>query len=441
MSDVRSRAPQPDATRGASVEALVAQGRLAEAISFLDQALATQPTAELWSDWATLHYAYGDSALAAEGYRKALGLDPLHRDACVNFGLFLIARGKLDEGWALLAPHAATLTSAERAKAEALTVPFAEAGLATMPSLVRPAQYSSKRRFLVVVRAGDTSLHPTWLAGQAEREWDLLVHAFGAECPWVDQDGLEVVRAVGDEVPGPKLRAIHSLYQRRRQDFLAYDYVCFPDDDLACDLETLNRLFLLCEQFGLDYAQPALTHDSHMANWGITMENRSFLLRYTSFVEVMAPVFSRSYLERCAPTFNENISGFGLDFLWSRWIASPWKMGILDACAVKHTRAPRKGPLYEMLARMGTNPDAELIALINKWQLVDEKDQVPGQVVVPTPRVLGGILTDGTRVTLAEGQGMRLLQALINGFPEEISRDHRQAVGFLLPVIQHMLSC
>jgi hypothetical protein len=269
----------------------------------------------------------------------------------------------------------------------------------------------------------------------------MIVHSFGSECPWQNEEGVEIIRATGAEIQGPKLRAIHALYERKKDQFLSYEYVFFPDDDLAADVETFNRIFLLADHFGLHYAQPALTHDSFMGAWGITMENRSFLLRYTNFVEVMAPVFSRAYLQLCAPSFIENISGYGLDLLWSSWIPSPWKMGILDACPVKHTRPFRVGALYQTLREMGSNPDQELIDLILKWRLIKEEEYVPGKVVVPTAKITGGVLRDQTKVTVQDGQGMLLLQSLINGFPVELSRDHEQALGLLLPVIQNMMGC
>src|SRR2546423_553078 len=35
------------------------------------------------------------------------------------------------------------------------------------------------RRNLVIVRAGDTSLHENWLAGPVDRNWDLIVSYYG----------------------------------------------------------------------------------------------------------------------------------------------------------------------------------------------------------------------------------------------------------------------
>jgi hypothetical protein len=262
------------------------------------------------------------------------------------------------------------------------------------------------------------------------------VHSFGEECPWGDEPGVEIVRAEGAEIPGPKWRALHLLLGRREEQFKAYDYVCFADDDLAADAPTLNRMFDLCAEYGLDLAQPALTADSHMGFWGITMENRSFRLRYTSFVEVMAPIFSQRFLQRCAPSFNENVSGFGLDLLWSSWIPSPLKMGILDEAAVKHTRAPRSGELYQALSGQGINPDQELVQLIRKWNLVKASEQPPGQVILPATFTHGGVLRDGTLLRISSGQGIELMRGLLNGFPEELIQTRHKILNILLPVMQ-----
>jgi tetratricopeptide (TPR) repeat protein len=441
--DATSAPPHAEsvASPNAAVEELFAEGKIDEALELLSQSIAKQETAELWNDWATVQCARGQHELAEQGYRRALYLEASHRSATVNLGIFLMSRGRVQEGSSFIEKFASTLTKDEQDTVAALTASFA--GLEPTQQVAAPqtAFAPQKKRFLVVVRAGDNSLHPQWLQGSETRNWDMIVHSFGNECPWENEDGVEILRATGSEIQGPKFRAIHALYERKKDHFLSYEYIFFPDDDLAADVETFNRIFLLADHFGLHYAQPALTHDSFMGAWGITMENRSFLLRYTNFVEVMAPVFSRAYLQLCAPSFIENISGYGLDLLWSSWVPSPWKIGILDACPVKHTRPFRVGKLYETLKEMGSNPDQELVDLIRKWKLVKEEEQIAGRVVIPTAKITGGILRDQTKVTVQDGQGMLLLKALMNGFPEEIMRDHEQAIGLLVPVIQSTMDC
>ena len=450
----QAQQPTPVEQKTTETEALarmVQEGRTVEAIQHLEAALPKGETAELWNDWATLQCGSGDVAKAEKGYRRALELDRAHRQTAINLGLLLLARGQLQEGLNVLNPHAATLTVEEKAAVQTLVAPHRAAAQAkrsaalgnrgATPSYAASSSLvGSKRKFLIVVRAGDASLHPTWLEGCAERNWDLLVHSYGSNCSWSDQPGLEVIRAVGSDIQGPKMRAIHSLYTQKRDFFLSYDYICFADDDLAASLETINCMFLLCEHYGLELAQPALTHDSHMGNWGITMENTSFLLRYTNFVEVMCPVFSRAFLDLCAPTFNENLSGYGLDLLWSSWVSSPWKIAILDACPVRHTRASFSGHLYKMLAEMGVSPDQELIDFIKRWHLVREEDQIPGQVVVPTAVNLGGILRDQTRITVQNGQGVELMRALLNGFPRELATEPPKVLALLYPIIKQTLA-
>jgi tetratricopeptide (TPR) repeat protein len=317
--------PSPNA----AVEALIAEGKIDEALELLSQSIAKQETAELWNDWATIQCARAQHDLAEQGYRRALYLQESHRSSAVNLGILLMSRGRVQEGTTFVQPFASTLTKDEQDAITALSASFAGTESEPLPATPQIAFAPQKKHFLVVVRAGDNSLHPEWLQGSEARNWDMIVHSFGNECPWEDEEGVEIIRATGAEIKGPKLRAIHALYERKKNHFLSYEYVFFPDDDLAADVETFNRIFLLADHFGLHYAQPALTHDSFMGAWGITMENRSFLLRYTNFVEVMAPVFSRAYLQLCAPSFIENISGYGLDLLWSSWIPSPlsrWKV-------------------------------------------------------------------------------------------------------------------
>jgi hypothetical protein len=108
---------------------------------------------------------------------------------------------------------------------------------------------------------------------------------------------------------------------------------------------------------------------------------------------------------------------------------------------MKHTRPPFQGQLYKTIKEMGASPEGELIALIKRWHLVKEKDQIPGKVVVPTARVLGGVLLDQTRITVKDGHGVQVLRALLNGFPEEIARDHQQSLNLLFPIMQEMLAC
>jgi hypothetical protein len=69
-----------------------------------------------------------------------------------------------------------------------------------------------------------------------------------------------------------------------------------------------------------------------------TLHNRSFRLRYTNFIEVMAPCFSAKALAKLLPTFDENLSGWGLDYVWPMLLGSQANVAIIDDVQILHTR-------------------------------------------------------------------------------------------------------
>jgi hypothetical protein len=220
-------------------------------------------------------------------------------------------------------------------------------------------------RFLVVVRAGDNSLHPQWLTGAEERRWDLLVNYYGDHPTRYADAGPGVVRV---DSKGPKWPALHKLFDDTRQAWAAYDYIWIPDDDLAATCADVNLMFDLMAGLDLHLAQPSLSWNSHVS-LVMTLHNPNFAVRYSSFVEPMAPCFSRQLLERAVPTFGEIISGWGLDYVWPQLLQNPAaQCAILDRIQVTHTR-PVGGPNYEFNRNAGVEPRVEMEALLKKYKV------------------------------------------------------------------------
>jgi len=189
---------------------------------------------------------------------------------------------------------------------------------------------SSARRTLVVVRAGEKSLHRGWLSG--ERNWDLVVSWYGDE-PY---------EPVADEVVLPakgwKWDVLWAQVSAHPEWLEHYDYFWFPDDDIETSAADINRLIDMAARHGLEVCQPALTIGSYYSH-PFTLVCPSFELRYSTFVEIMVPMLSRAALERVLPYFALSISGWGLDGLWSRLEANnERRAAIIDAVCVRHTR-------------------------------------------------------------------------------------------------------
>jgi hypothetical protein len=216
------------------------------------------------------------------------------------------------------------------------------------------------RKYLVIVRAGNGSLHPTWLASENPRNWDLVVSYYGDD-PDIFR-GPEVTRIDGK---GPKWPALHSLLQERPDLITNYEYIWLPDDDLAADRQTINLLFETCATFHLEAAQPSLAWESYSTHL-VTLHHENSVIRFTNFVEVMAPCLSSAMLARALPFFADNLSGWGIDFIWATLADHPaCGIAVLDSVTVRHTR-PIGGPNYRMLRQSGISPLVELRAFCKK---------------------------------------------------------------------------
>ena len=211
------------------------------------------------------------------------------------------------------------------------------------------------KNYLVIARVGDNSLHPQWLLGRPN--FDVYISYFGDE-PDKYREGATYYECV----KGGKWPAIANIIKHNADLLENYDVVWVPDDDLLVDTDTINRMFGLFHGLNISYGQPALTVDSYFTYPFLLCDDAS-LVRYTNFVEVMAPIFSRDALKEIAPTIELSPSGWGLDFLWSKVFSKKGedRVAVIDATPVKHTR-PVGGELYR------NNPE---LSPVKDWRKIE----------------------------------------------------------------------
>lgn len=229
---------------------------------------------------------------------------------------------------------------------------------------------SSHRRNLVIVRAGDSSLHPHWLAGAGERNWDLVVSYFGKSPVLYKDDDIVRIDSVG-----PKWRPLQALLVEHPEYLENYAYIWLPDDDLEMSKSDMNRFFDICSQYKLELAQPSLTPNSPMSH-PLLINNRATFIRFTNFVEVMAPCFSADCLKRALPTFSATQSGWGIDWLWPRVVHNrETGVAILDDVVIRHTR-PLGGPNYDAMRAKGQSPQDEWLKVRESEGIDDDRIEV-----------------------------------------------------------------
>jgi hypothetical protein len=204
------------------------------------------------------------------------------------------------------------------------------------------------------------------LKGADARNWDIVVNYFGD-----DPDKYKQPDVVRIDSKGPKWPALQELIQSHPEFISDYEYIWLPDDDLLATKTDVNRLFDLVKSYKLEVAQPALTWDSYYSHI-TTLRNSMTKIRFTNYVEVMAPCLCSAMLRKALPLFNSNLSGWGLDYLWSALVEDPLNdIAIIDEVTVRHTR-PVGGPNYKLLRETGVSPWDELRILCKAHGLGEE---------------------------------------------------------------------
>jgi len=251
------------------------------------------------------------------------------------------------------------------------------------------------RKYLLVVRAGDRSLHPGWLKPEGTpRFWDLHISYFGdKDAPFGDlQEGVTLSRE-----KGPKYLGLAECLNKHPDFLTRYTHLGFPDDDLACDVTTWNTAFTVLDEIGADLGQPALDPRSFFS-YDIVLRRKQFKYRETNFVELMCPIFSAEFLGKLLSTWTLNKSSWGLDFVWRETARREGrKIAIIDAASVLHTRAIGKGTQYSAANMQGATQHDEQADVLAKFGITDR-----------SRRALRGVRPDSSASTNAFWLNRRL---------------------------------
>lgn len=194
-------------------------------------------------------------------------------------------------------------------------------------------------KYCVIGAIGRSSLHRDWINKNSKFDLHLIVY----------DDSFEQFRYDAHCVAQSKGNKFQLLDDYLVQNDLAdrYDYYYFPDDDILIDSENIHKLFWYMEHYRIAIAQPAI-HNYYISHFH-TMRRPDSKIRHTTFVEIMQPCFSKEALKRCQFTFSLSISGWGLDFHWSRICNDHgMNMAIIDDVTSVHTRPVRSNHVSEL---------------------------------------------------------------------------------------------
>jgi hypothetical protein len=240
------------------------------------------------------------------------------------------------------------------------------------------ASSSSVRRNLVISTIGDGSMHGSWLADRPARSFDVFLVHYGKHADFGRRDADYYLSRRGF-----KWELLDYVAREHRDVLERYDRIWCPDCDIRCTTADVNRLFQLAVAYNLQLAQPAIAAGD--ATYQFLRKRPQLVLRYTPFVEVMCPLFTREAFFKVQPTFLESRSGWGLDILWPRNF-EPRAMAVIDAVGVEHTGPLFRGENYKNLDKLGVNPGEEFKQIIARHGGFDRRlhrKLVRGRIKLP----------------------------------------------------------
>lgn len=209
-----------------------------------------------------------------------------------------------------------------------------------------------QRDYLVFVRAGNNSLHNTWIKQDTQRNWDCCVS-------WYCNPKHEGLAEHYHNHGVNKFDAFHDWYKNNRST-RDYRYYLIIDDDIEFYSGDISLFFQYCSNFKTYLSQPALKLGTY-ANHHVTLVNTLFLLRTVTFIEVMCPCFSQQALRDLLHTFLLTKSTWGLDYIWASLLKDTNSISIIDAIQVKHTKPvdTNAGAFYQYMQTLGVCPEKD----------------------------------------------------------------------------------
>lgn len=210
---------------------------------------------------------------------------------------------------------------------------------------------------LIISAVGDSSLHREWISG--DKIFDLALIYYG--------DNSLISKEYEEEAnffwqsKGMKYHLIDSFLKNNQEIFEEYEFIWFPDDDVSISTDAINQLFEIAKKETLQLCQPAMTgYISHL----ITKPSPRLLLRFTNFIEVIAPLMHIETVKILQSSFTLNFSGWGFDYLWSHLLGNPRNtIAIIDAISMKHTK-----PVGKDYSRFPVHPKKEMKKLFRQFE-------------------------------------------------------------------------
>ena len=114
---------------------------------------------------------------------------------------------------------------------------------------------------------------------------------------------------------GSKMQNFHHIWTNNIGNIKDYKIFYIVDDDIIINTNEINDLFRLFKKLDVWILQPSFSKRSKISH-DITKQIENNKYRYTNFIEINTPFFSKYSLSKCMDNYNPLLTGYGIDILF-----------------------------------------------------------------------------------------------------------------------------
>ena len=197
---------------------------------------------------------------------------------------------------------------------------------------------------LVFTSAGDhTNFDKIWL--DKERNYDVWVVYYG--------DNKAVYNNYKSKVDyierrkGFKFQNFEHIYKTK--DLSQYERFFILDDDIVMSTEDINEMFRLSKKHKFWICGPTFKPQSRISH-NITINKPKLAYRYTNYIEVNTPLFTKEALDNLMKVFDSKLIGWGIDhlYIWANGWKEKKRFALIDLVPCINPKEKLKGGKREL---------------------------------------------------------------------------------------------
>ena len=117
---------------------------------------------------------------------------------------------------------------------------------------------------------------------------------------------------------GGKYQNFKYFYDNFRHIIDEYERFFILDDDIIFNVNDINNMFRISKQYRLEICSPSFILADGKGKWGwnVMMHKENVMLTYTNFIENGVALFNKNALDKFMIYYNNDLIGWGIDFLY-----------------------------------------------------------------------------------------------------------------------------